>query len=449
MFAQITALIIFIAMFIFIVMDKIQRHIVTLIAGLLTCVLVFGVGMHSFDAVKETLNLHSIVSTHFWYSAGAQTAASTGINWETIIFIAGMMIMVEGMAEAGFFRWLCMRIAKAVHYKPIAIFMTFMLLSAVLAMFIDSITVILFLAAVTIELARLLRFDPVPFILAEIFCANLGGSATMCGDPPNIIIGTSLGYSFGDFLTNTGEIALVGMLFTLLYFYLVFGKSIKKQTVSLSEITVIEPRQAITDKGKFIASCVIFGAAVVLLVSHAATGLTVSTIGVFVAVLTILTHLKNAGEILKKVKGERYRSELLNKLGFGRNNERIENCRTEYDWISRDEEIVEKYAADELCTFVFTVNGFINLAEVLWYVSNDKWYTNLRKDLPLLLLAGDADPVGNYGKGVRSVYEKLCEYRCDASMKLYEGARHELLNELCREEVYGDILEFISANLFD
>ena len=301
MFAQITALVIFIAMFIFIVMDKIQRHIVTLIAGLLTCVLVFGVGMHSFDAVKETLNLHSIVSTHFWYSAGAQAAAGTGINWETIIFIAGMMIMVEGMAEAGFFRWLCMRIAKAVHYKPIAIFMTFMLLSAVLAMFIDSITVILFLAAVTIELARLLRFDPVPFILAEIFCANLGGSATMCGDPPNIIIGTSLGYSFGDFLTNTGEIALVGMLFTLLYFYLVFGKSIKKQTVSLSEITVIEPRQAITDKGKFIASCVIFGAAVVLLVSHAATGITVSTIGVFVAVLTILTHLNNAGEILKKV----------------------------------------------------------------------------------------------------------------------------------------------------
>lgn len=300
MFAQITALVIFIAMFIFIVMDKIQRHIVTLIAGLLTCVLVFGVGMHSFDAVKETLNLHSIVSTHFWYSAGAQAAASTGINWETIIFIAGMMIMVEGMAEAGFFRWLCMRIAKAVHYKPIAIFMTFMLLSAVLAMFIDSITVILFLAAVTIELARLLRFDPVPFILAEIFCANLGGSATMCGDPPNIIIGTSLGYSFGDFLTNTGEIALVAMLFTLLYFYLVFGKSIKKQTVSLSEITVIEPRQAITDKGKFIASCVIFGAAVVLLVSHAATGLTVSTIGVFVAVLTILTHLKKCGRDTQK-----------------------------------------------------------------------------------------------------------------------------------------------------
>lgn len=114
----------------------------------------------------------------------------SGINWATIIFIAGMMVMVEGMAKAGFFRWLCMTIAKLVHYRTIPVFITFMIMSAVLAMFIDSITVILFLAAVTIELAQLLKFDPIPMILAEVFCANLGGSATMCGDPPNIIIGT-------------------------------------------------------------------------------------------------------------------------------------------------------------------------------------------------------------------------------------------------------------------
>ena len=301
MFTQVTALVIFLAMFIFIVADKIERHIVTLISGLLTIVLVFLIGMHSFDAVKETLNLHSIFTTHFWFTSETAAATSTGINWETIIFIAGMMIMVEGMAEAGFFRWLCMRIAKAVNYKPIAIFITFMVLSAVLSMFIDSITVILFLAAVTIELSRLLRFDPVPFILAEIFCANLGGSSTMCGDPPNIIIGTSLGYSFGDFLTNTGEIALVAMVFTVIYFCLVFGRSIKRQTVSVDEITLIEPKDAITDKSKFTMSCIIFAIAVVLLVTHATTGLTVSTIGVLVALLTLLTHAKNALTLIKKV----------------------------------------------------------------------------------------------------------------------------------------------------
>ena len=98
----------------------------------------------------------------------------------------------EGMGRSGFFKWLCLRIAKAVNYKIIPIFIAFMCMSAFLAMFIDSITVILFLAAVTCELASILKFNPVPIILSEIFCANLGGSATMCGDPPNIIIGTSL-----------------------------------------------------------------------------------------------------------------------------------------------------------------------------------------------------------------------------------------------------------------
>ena len=83
----------------------------------------------------------------------------------------------------------------------------FMVLAFVLSMFIDSITVILFLAAITITQSKLLQFDPIPVIIAEIFCSNLGGSSTMCGDPPNIIIGTALHYTFTDFLTNTGVIA--------------------------------------------------------------------------------------------------------------------------------------------------------------------------------------------------------------------------------------------------
>lgn len=89
-------------------------------------------------------------------------------------------------------------------------------------------TVILFLAAVTIELSQLLEFDPVPMILSEIFCANLGGSATMCGDPPNIIIGTSLGYSFTDFITNTGLMAVVSLVFVVIYFYFAFRKELRK-----------------------------------------------------------------------------------------------------------------------------------------------------------------------------------------------------------------------------
>ena len=302
MTAQILALIIFLAMFVLIILEEWDRHLITLGCGLLTLVLVFGLGMRSMSAVWETLNVKSIFTTAFWYAAGESSEASSGINWQTIIFIAGMMIMVEGMARVGFFRWLCMRLAKLVKYQVIPIFMTFMVLSFVLAMFIDSITVILFLAAVTIELSKLLEFNPVPMILSEIFCANLGGSATMCGDPPNIIIGTSLGFTFMDFIKNTGLIAVIALVVVVIYFYFIFHKELEKNGAAKKDPSQYpDPAEAITSKGGFIASSVIFLCAVVLLVTHAQTGLTVSTIGVCIAAATLIASGKEGPGLLKKI----------------------------------------------------------------------------------------------------------------------------------------------------
>ena len=302
MTAQILALIIFLAMFVLIILEVWDRHLITLGCGLLTLVLVLGLGMRSMSAVWETLNVKSIFTTAFWYAAGESSEASSGINWQTIIFIAGMMIMVEGMARVGFFRWLCMRLAKLVKYQVIPIFMTFMVLSFVLAMFIDSITVILFLAAVTIELSKLLEFNPVPMILSEIFCANLGGSATMCGDPPNIIIGTSLGFTFMDFIKNTGLIAVIALVLVVIYFYFIFHKELEKNGAAKKDPSQYpDPAEAITSKGGFIASSVIFLCAVVLLVTHAQTGLTVSTIGVCIAAATLIAAGKEGPGLLKKI----------------------------------------------------------------------------------------------------------------------------------------------------
>ena len=302
MTAQILALIIFLAMFVLIILEVWDRHLITLGCGLLTLVLVFGLGMRSMSAVWETLNVKSIFTTAFWYAAGESSEASSGINWQTIIFIAGMMIMVEGMARVGFFRWLCMRLAKLVKYQVIPIFMTFMVLSFVLAMFIDSITVILFLAAVTIELSKPLEFNPVPMILSEIFCANLGGSATMCGDPPNIIIGTSLGFTFMDFIKNTGLIAVIALVVVVIYFYFIFHKELEKNGAAKKDPSQYpDPAEAITSKGGFIASSVIFLFAVVLLVTHAQTGLTVSTIGVCIAAATLIAAGKEGPGLLKKI----------------------------------------------------------------------------------------------------------------------------------------------------
>lgn len=181
MAAQITAVIIFLIMFALIITEKIPRHIATTICSIATIILVFGVCMHSATALWDTLNFQTFTSVDFWRAGAEATESTKGINWQTIIFIAGMMIMVEGMALSGFFSWLCLTIAKAVRYNTTKIFIMFMILAFVLSMFIDSITVILFLAAITITQSKLLQFDPIPVIIAEIFCSNLGGSSTMCG----------------------------------------------------------------------------------------------------------------------------------------------------------------------------------------------------------------------------------------------------------------------------
>lgn len=300
MLAEIFAVVIFIAMFGFIVWDRFPKHIVTLSCGALTSILVFGVGMKSARAFFNTIAVTGIFKREFWYTAGESAEQTSGINWATIIFLWGMMIMVEGMAEAGFFDWLCLKIAKLAKYEPIRIFVSFMILSAFLAMFIDSITVILFLAAVTIRLARTLKFNPVPVIMAEVFCANLGGSATMCGDPPNIIIGTSLGYSFADFVINTGTIGAVSLLIIILYFYFTMRNRLQDPSdkVDASKINV---EAKIDNKMDFARSTIIFILAVVLLITHAMTGLTVSFIGVFIAVITLIAARRKAITLLKRV----------------------------------------------------------------------------------------------------------------------------------------------------
>ncbi len=298
--AQIFAVVIFAAMFVMIVLDKIERHYVTLGSGVLTLGVVFGICMRSGKAVWDTLALEGFTKKDFWYQV--EESESKGINWATIIFIAGMMVMVEGMAKAGFFRWLCMKIAFIVKCRTVPIFVTFTVMSAVLSMFIDSITVILFLAAVTVELAQLLKFNPIPMILSEIFCANLGGSATMCGDPPNIIVGTSMGFSFFDFLTNTGVCAGICLVVSVLFLYFAFRKELVSSSAEKIDISKLpKPSEAITDKRSFIISSIIFGCAVILLITHSTTHLTVAAIGLFIAVITLLTSAKDAPELLKKV----------------------------------------------------------------------------------------------------------------------------------------------------
>ena len=153
--------------------------------------------------------------------------------------------------------------------------------------------------------------------------------------------------------------------------------------------------------------------------------------------------------LLTRLKGAKYRSQMINNMAFGAYLKQIENPKTPYDWITRDEEIVRSYAADPRCTFIFTVSAFHDLMTALKNVSSPKWAASLPKDLPILVISGDMDPVGGYGKGVQKVHHWLKDAGIrDLQMILYPGARHEVVNETCREQAYDDIGRWLVSRFF-
>jgi Na+/H+ antiporter NhaD/arsenite permease-like protein len=316
---QILAIIIFAVMFIAIMWGKIHRYVPALIGAALTAILILVLVDNGPHSLWQVLRLPDFVDGHWWFGKHTAEAATEGpqiggVNWQTMIFIGGMMVMVEGLGAAGFFRWICLLAARLVKYRVIPILITFMILSGFLSMFIDSITVMLFLATVTIELARLLKFDPVPVIIAEIFASNTGGSATMSGDPPNIIIGTHFGYTFMDFILNTGVIAWVGLTVAVVLFYVMFRKALR-QSASNGQADATkhypQPKEAISNPRLFTASTAIFIVVIFLLVTHAQTGLSVGLIGCIAAALTLLAAVTVGGQPRHIIKGLDWRTLLF------------------------------------------------------------------------------------------------------------------------------------------
>lgn len=146
-------------------------------------------------------------------------------------------------------------------------------------------------------------------------------------------------------------------------------------------------------------------------------------------------------DAIAKSKGNKHRSEFINTIAFGTYNRKIKPQKTDFDWLTKDTDIVDKYVADKYCGYLFTACGYRDLFTVLKYVSSKSWYKSVRKDLPMFLIAGDADPVGEYGKGVKQVYKDLKKTGHEkVSIRLYPGDRHEILNELDRQTVMEDIL---------
>lgn len=142
--------------------------------------------------------------------------------------------------------------------------------------------------------------------------------------------------------------------------------------------------------------------------------------------------------------GEKHVSRLVDKAAFGVYNKRIESPKTSFDWLSRNEDNVRKYIDDPLCGFIFTVNGFQTLFKLIYNLHDTDKLRQMPVNLPIFFLSGADDPVGNYGKSVEMVYQSFREIGMEnVQMKLYPKDRHELLNEVDKKDVYGDIYRWI------
>lgn len=155
-----------------------------------------------------------------------------------------------------------------------------------------------------------------------------------------------------------------------------------------------------------------------------------------------------AGTILASIQNKFFdntlEAKLINKLSFGSFNKKAENKRTGFDWLSRDYKEVDKYIEDELCGYISPINFYYNLFKGFKGLYEKDRLNNIVKTLPILVLSGDMDPVGKYGKSVRRLYNQYKDLNIqDISLKLYPGGRHELLNEENREEVYDYIYNWL------
>lgn len=153
-------------------------------------------------------------------------------------------------------------------------------------------------------------------------------------------------------------------------------------------------------------------------------------------------------DTLCRVKGAGAWGDTLNKVAFGSYCDRIENPRTPCDWLSRDEAVVDRYMADENCGFVCKNGLYRDMMHGIRFIMDPKNLERMDRTKPVYFMSGKEDPVGDYGEGVERAYKAFCDAGCtDVKMKLYPGGRHEMLNEINRDEVYRDILTWINSKL--
>src|SRR5438105_13514677 len=220
----------------------------------------------------------------------SQDEAIRGIDFNTIALLTGMMVLVAIARRCGMFEYLAVWSAKKGRAQPWAMLAMLSLVTAVVSAFLDNVTTVLLIAPVTLSITRLLETPPYPFLFAEVFASNIGGTATLIGDPPNIIIGSAAHLRFNEFVINLTPVIIVVMAAQLLATHLIRGRAILVSPEARARVMALDERGMITDPPLMRISLLVIGAVIAAFVAAGPLNLQPGTIAMFGAATLMLFH---------------------------------------------------------------------------------------------------------------------------------------------------------------
>lgn len=258
--AQIISIVVFVAVMALVVSEKIHRAL----AALLGAVVLLVIGIIDFNAGMES------------------------IDFNTLGVLCGMMMFVAIVKESGLFGFVAIKSAKACKGNPWLIMIAFAVITAVFSAFLDNVTTVLLIGPMTIMLCKTLDINPVPFLLVEIMMSNIGGTATLIGDPPNIMIGSEAGLSFAQFIMVNAPIVVVIMVVLLVIFRFMYGRHLAVDEKNRLNIMELSAEDAIIDKALFHKSVVMIVLVAIAFMLHGVFNLETSVIALTAAAVIIL-----------------------------------------------------------------------------------------------------------------------------------------------------------------
>ena len=272
-FEVVLTALIFVATYALIATDRMDKTIAALLGG--TAVVVLGI-IHQEDAF------------------GA-------IDLNVIFLLAGMMILAAILRQTGFFQWLAIRSVKVAGGDPYRLLIVLSVVSASLSAFLDNVTTVVLIAPVTLYIATVLRVSPVPFLISEILASNIGGTATLIGDPPNILIGSASGLGFAEFLVNLGPIALAILVVFLLMTRVIFGRDLAVHADVRDSVLALDEREVLTNPGLLRLSLLVIGVTLVGFLLAKPLNLEPGAIALLGAAVLLLLSRLEVEEVLREI----------------------------------------------------------------------------------------------------------------------------------------------------